>query len=417
MATASAQDLDPRAAPRVGRRLALVSSFGSEGDVRPFLALGAALRRAGYAPFLVAESRFRARAEALGLGFRPSGQRWDEAQNRAAMTEVLRHRSPLAQARSLIAHAERELVTVAPTVVAATADADAIVYHGGDVTALAAALAHGKPRVTGCLATNFLPGGLGPWLARRLAGRFTDGNFNRVLAAAGVAPRRGVILETSESPLLNLVAVSLHVVPPPAAWRGRYWATGYWFLDEATFEPDPALRDFIERGEAPLVVTFGSMTGLEARVGALAAAILEGLRRSGRRAVLQAPPALLGGAAVPGWLHVTQYVPHDWLFPRAAAVLHHGGAGTSAAAARAGVPQIVAWVFGDQPEWGRLMHRRGVAPPPVALRDLDAAGLARRIAAIDEPLRARARALGERIAAEDGVGRAVALLAERLPAA
>lgn len=400
--------------PQLGRHIALVSSFGSEGDVRPFLALGRGLLRAGQQPFLVAEERFRDRASAAGLAFRSCGQRWNEAQHREAMQKVLSHRSPMAQAKALIEQGERELVAVAPAVVEATAAADAIVYHAADVAAFAAALIHDTPRVTASLATGLLPGGFAPWLARRLIGPFTDGNFNRVLAAVGIAARKNVFLQAMESPLLNLVAVSEQIVPSRPAWQGRYLATGYWFFDEPAFQPSESLRAFVAEGEAPLVVTFGSMTGLEARVGALLASILDGVQRSGRRAILQAPAALLGSMAVPASLHVTEYVPHDWLFPRAWAVVHHGGAGTTAAAARAGVPQIIAWVLGDQPEWGQIMHRHRVAPKPLALRDLDAGTLAARIAAIDEPMRERARSLGARIANEDGVERACALLAERL---
>jgi sterol 3beta-glucosyltransferase len=387
--------------------------MGSEGDVRPFVALAAGLRRAGHDAWIVAAERFRARAGRASVPFRPTGQNWDEAAYRAAMSKVFAEKSPLTQIKSFVELGANELVQAGPGVVEATRDADLIVHHAGDVNAFAASIVHGKPRITGALAPALLPGGFAAWMARMLVPRMTDKSFHRVLDAVGVPPRKGVVLETAESPLLNLVAISPHVVAPKKAWRGRYEATGYWFLDEPHAEVDPELRAFVESGAPPVVITFGSMTELDARVRGMGAAIVEGVRASGRRAVVQAAEGL-DGAAIPDSIFVTGYVPHDWLFPRSAGVVHHGGAGTSAASLRAGVPQSMVWVFGDQPEWGKLLHARGVAAAPMPLAKLTAQDLSARLRAMDEGMRARAKALGDRIAAEDGVGRACALIEERL---
>lgn len=236
-----------------------------------------------------------------------------------------------------------------------------------------------------------------------------------VIEAAGLPARRRVVLETAESPLLNLVAISPQVVPPRAAWRGRYEPTGYWFLDEPTFEPDDALRAFLERGPPPVVITFGSMTELDARVRALGASIAEGVRQSGARAVLQGNEELRDAIEPSVPLFVTSYAPHDWLFARSAGVVHHGGAGTSAAALRAGVPQSVYWVFGDQPDWGKRLQKRGVAAAPLALPKLTPANLAERLRAMaGSKMKAQARELGARVASEDSVGRACELLRVRL---
>ena len=394
-----------------------VTAMGSEGDVRPFVALAAGLRRAGHEAWVVAAERFRARAEGAAVPFRPTGQRWDEVAYRAAMSAVFAEKSPLKQIKSFVELGVSELVAAAEGVVEATRDADLIVHHAGDVNAFAASIVHEKPRITGALAPALLPGGFMAWLVRTMTPRMTDASFNRVLAAAGVAPRRRVVLETAESPLLNLVAISPHVVPPKSAWRGRYEATGYWFLDEPAFEPDPALRAFVESGEPPLVITFGSMTELDARVVGSGAAIVEGARRSGRRAVVQAKDGLGEGVAIPGCVHVTGYAPHDWLFPRSAGVVHHGGAGTTAAALRAGAPQSMVWIFGDQPAWGKLLHSRGVAASPMPLAQLTPDKLAERLRAMDAGMKARASELGALIAAEDGVGRACARVTETVLAA
>lgn len=404
---------------RFARRMAriAVTAMGSEGDVRPFVALAAGLRRAGHDAWLVAAERFRARSEGASVPFRPTGQSWDEAAYRAAMSAVFAEKNVLKQIKAFVELGVSELVAAAQGVVDGTRDAELIVHHAGDVNAFAASIVHGTPRITGTLAPGLLPGGLAAWVARLMTPRMTDTSFNRVLAAAGVGPRRRIVLETAESPLLNLVAISPHVVPPKSAWRDRYEATGYWFLDEPSFEPDPALRAFVESGEPPLVITFGSMTELDARVVGSGAAIVEGVRRSGRRAVVQAKDGLGEGVAIPDCVHVAGYAPHDWLFPRAAGVVHHGGAGTTAAALRAGAPQSIVWVFGDQPAWGKLLAKRGVAADPMPLAQLTPDALAERLRAMDAGMKARASELGALVAAEDGVGRACARVIETLPAA
>jgi sterol 3beta-glucosyltransferase len=114
------------------------------------------------------------------------------------------------------------------------------------------------------------------------------------------------------------------------------------------------------------------------------------------------------------WL-ATGEVPHDWLFPRTAAVVHHGGAGTTAAGLRAGRPTITVPFFGDQLFWGRRVEQVGAGPPPIALRELTPERLAGAIRATEDPaMRERAAALGERIRSEDGVGRAVEAIERRL---
>jgi len=109
---------------------------------------------------------------------------------------------------------------------------------------------------------------------------------------------------------------------------------------------------------------------------------------------------------------MVESVPYDWLFPRVAAVVHHGGAGTTSAGLRAGVPSIVVPFFGDQPFWGQRIADLGVGPAPIPRRTLTAARLAQAIrrAVTDEAMQQRAADLGARIRAEDGVARAVAVI-------
>jgi sterol 3beta-glucosyltransferase len=294
-----------------------------------------------------------------------------------------------------------------PGVVEATRDADLIVHHAADVTGFAASIVHATPRITGTLITDFLPGTLMATFMR-FGARFMDNIFNPVLAKAGLAPRRAIALELNESPLLNLVAVSPSIVPPRPSWKDRWLMTGYWFLDEPNFEPDADLAAFLREGPPPILVTFGSMPARDE--DGLTDCIVESAEKAGTRAILQAGMSSLSEhRALPNSVRIVRYVPYPWLLERVAGIVHHGGAGTSAAALRAGTPQAIVWHLGDQKTWGALMHRGGVAPPPIFHRQLSTAWLAKTMQRLkaDEGLRARSRQFSAELAKEDGVTRAV----------
>jgi UDP:flavonoid glycosyltransferase YjiC (YdhE family) len=224
----------------------------------------------------------------------------------------------------------------------------------------------------------------------------------------------------------TLYGVSPVVFPRPADWPAWVHLTGYWFLDQPVdWQPPAELLDFLDRGQAPVYIGFGSMSGrdpaatTETVVAALAAAGQRGVLLTGwgglDRAAMETAAKLHGVDVL-----AVESVPHDWLFPRMAAVFHHGGAGTTAAGLRAGVPSAAVPFFGDQPYWGAILADLGVGPAPIAQNELSVPRLAAAItrATGELALRARAAEIGQRIRAEDGVGTAVAAFHRHLsPAA
>ena len=137
-----------------------------------------------------------------------------------------------------------------------------------------------------------------------------------------------------------LYGYSPTVLPRPDDWPHQHQVTGYWFLDRpGDWGPPPALVDFLADGPAPVYVGFGSMAPADAE--RLTAVALEALARTDQRAVLLAGWAGLGRAASSDRVLVVDSIPHDWLFPRMSALVHHGGAGTTASGLRAGVPAVV----------------------------------------------------------------------------
>jgi sterol 3beta-glucosyltransferase len=217
-------------------------------------------------------------------------------------------------------------------------------------------------------------------------------------------------------PILH--AYSPAVVPIPPDWPPHVTATGYWFIDaDPAWQPQGDLAAFLDAGPPPVYIGFGSMVTRDP--AAKTALAVEALRLSGQRGVIAAGWAGLRTAKLPDTIHLLGQAPHDWLFPRMSAVVHHGGAGTTAAGLRAGRPTVIAPFFGDQPFWGRRVQALGVGPAPLPQKRLTAEALAAAIRAVvsDDGTRTRAAALGERIRAEDGVERTVEWIRSQLAVA
>jgi sterol 3beta-glucosyltransferase len=166
----------------------------------------------------------------------------------------------------------------------------------------------------------------------------------------------------------------------------------------------------LNAGAPPVYVGFGSMHARNAAQHTRS--VVEALTRAGQRGILLTGWGALAEVDLPGHVLALSSVPHDWLFPQTAAVVHHCGSGTTAAGLRAGVPAVPVPFFGDQPFWARCLHDRGVAAPPIPIKRLDTERLTEAIRYVvhDSRVRERASTIGERVRSEDGVGRAVELL-------
>ena len=220
-------------------------------------------------------------------------------------------------------------------------------------------------------------------------------------------------------PLPILYGCSPTLVPKPRDWSEHWQITGAWFLNQVQdYIPPQALLEFIHASALPICIGFGSMP--YHRAGELTRIVLQALEQSGQRGILLSGWANLGAAEL---LHgatdqvfVIDAVPHDWLFPQVAAVVHHGGSGTTAAVCRAGVPSIGVPFFADQPAWTQRLADLGVSPQPIPYKKLTVERLAAAIqqAASDLGMRRRAAELGQRIQAEDGVVRAVEWIQNQL---
>ena len=207
---------------------------------------------------------------------------------------------------------------------------------------------------------------------------------------------------------------SPQVIPLAKDWADYIHVTGYWFLDPPQgWEPPIDLVHFLQAGPPPVYIGFGSMPSRKPEEAANL--VLQALARSGQRGVLSAGWGGLKNDDLPKTVCMVGSLPHSWLFPQMAAVVHHGGAGTTAAGLSAGVPSIVTPFFGDQPFWAQRVYELGVGPKPIARKALSVERLAEAIrsAVTDTAMREKAADLGKRIRAENGVARAVEVIEQK----
>jgi sterol 3beta-glucosyltransferase len=222
-----------------------------------------------------------------------------------------------------------------------------------------------------------------------------------------LAPFGNIVKYLCERGVPMLALYSEAVFPRPSDWPELAQVTGFCMLPTPSgYVAPPALERFLEAGATPIYVGFGSMTGRDPEE--LTRTVMDGVRRAGVRAVMVTGWGGLTAADQGDDILLVDDVPHEWLFPRVRAVVHHGGAGTLAAGLYAGKPTLVAPFFGDQPFWGEMAASLGVGPRPMKKRGLDAKRLASAIEALlSTPSYAEAAArVAEHLAGEDGVAKA-----------
>ena len=209
---------------------------------------------------------------------------------------------------------------------------------------------------------------------------------------------------------LILCGYSPTVVPVADDLPDHVVIGGYWFLQpESSWKPGPGLVEFIQSGERPIYIGFGSM-GSQRSSAATTRLIVKALEETNQRAVLASGWSGLGlDQYLPNNIFPVKDIPHQWLFPQMEAIVHHGGIGTTGAGLSAGVPNVVVSHFGDQQYWGRRIAELGAGPDPIHRKKLTVEQLASAIstATLDEIMKEKARLIGDQISAEDGIAKAI----------
>jgi sterol 3beta-glucosyltransferase len=395
----------------LGMAAIMVLTAGSTGDVEPFAVLAGVLAKRGHTVTLAADSRFETLAPGGRVEFAPiradfhsllpTPERKRPSLRREVFPVI---RGMLEDSWSVARSRQPEVIVAHEKSLAAPHLAERLgIVHVRALTVpmLTPTRAFAVPGLVrhnlgGLL--NRASYGLVPLLSRPYSGLIRSWRSHSL----GLAPR-GKPLAAAKI----LYCYSPSLMPTPADWPPETIATGYWLRDRAGADTlDPALAEFIAAGAPPVYIGFGSSVGSNP-VG-LGAAVGDAVRQAGVRAVIASGWGAISKVRSDSDTIVVESAPHHWLFPRVAAVVHHGGAGTTAAGLVAGRPTVVCPFQGDQYFWGAAVHRAGVGPQPLPANKLAPTDLASAIctAIDDSAMQTRAAELSERIAQEDGATKA-----------
>jgi sterol 3beta-glucosyltransferase len=414
-------------------------ALGSRGDVQPAVALGVGLQNAGYEVCVNTHAPFQEMVLDAGLEFCLIETNPIEVLESDVGRAVMEGGgNPLRQMRDFAELMHPHMLSVGADCWAACRGAEALLYaqvswYFGphiaerlDIPAIATLL---HPEYS----NGVIPGYSFP-IQRNLGSALNK--LTWVMEdAMNWYPLRSVINQWREEQL-DLPAIPRRVIhqrqlrreknptvfgfspsvwPKPPDWGGHIDVTGYWFLEAPNdWEPPDGLVDFLATGPPPVYVGFGSMS--TRRSEEITDVVLQALALSGQRGLLAKGWGGLSDMDLPENLFELESAPHDWLFPQMAAAVHHGGAGTTAASLRAGIPTIILPFWADQPFWGHRVFELGVGPRPIPQKQLTTELLADAITLVasDQEMQQRAAELGRQIRAEDGITRAAEFIHRHL---
>jgi sterol 3beta-glucosyltransferase len=409
-----------------------VFAAGSRGDIQPCIVLSRGLQEAGYQVSLAAPQDFADFVQGHGINFRPL--RGDVQQVMAS--DVGRNfmesggANPFQSIRAIRKLIRPIVMEMAQDAHKACRDADAMICLGvfgafgkSITSALDIPVINIEP--TPLLSTRAFPAPSWP-VQRDLGGwhNYFSGLamlyvvwlwykpfVNDFRSWLGLPPFTFARFVRSLQTTPMLGAYSPTVIPHPADWSDKVHVTGYLFLDaQPDWQPSKELEAFLEAGDPPIYFGFGSMSGRKPEE--LASLIVEAIAMSGRRGLLLTGWGGLRVGAHSEDVFVLDSAPHSWLFPRMAAVVHHGGAGTTAEGLRAGVPTVIVPFVFDQYFWGARLKALGLGPDPIPQKKLTSERMAQAIhsAVIDSDIKQRAASCGKAIRLENGLGNAVKVI-------
>lgn len=406
----------------------LILTFGTRGDVDPYIALAARLCEEGHEASIAAPEEFRPDVEACGAGFEPMGTEMlrlvrNGMAGMAGPSDSLRLVGRMQEAmRASLMEQWRAAQRVEPTL---------LVAHPKALGGLHIAQRLRIPVVASIPLPFLTPTSAfpAPFISRPLPGALARGSYaitrfsalayggmintfrRRVLGLDRMSRFSDYLHAADGSRLPVLYGFSEHVVPVPPDYPDTAHVTGCWHRSGSAWTPPAELEEFLDSGEPTVYIGFGSM-GFGRHAAARGRLIAEAVERAGIRAVVASGWGGVSLQEASPRILALEEAPHEHLFPRVDAVVHHGGAGTTAAGLRAGRPTLVCPVLGDQAFWGQRVASLAAGPAPMLLRTLTAQVLADHLRQlVADPGYARgATAVGELLRQEDGTGAAVRVL-------
>jgi len=408
-----------------------ILAVGTRGDVQPYVALGLGLKAAGNEVRVAAASNFEHFIRSYGLEYGRLEGNFRELMEADTVQKVMTGHSPVQVYREMTNLSRQILDKFSSDLWQVGQGAEGLIYSTVALTGYSIAeklripsfwaplqpmsRTHSFPSVV--MSSGNHRSSTMNWITHLIEEqmawqplRVYTNQWRKDFLGLPPYPFKGLRPQLPKMRYPVIYGFSPAVVSKPSDWGDNVHVSGYWFLDQQKdWQPPAGLVDFINNGEPPIYIGFGSMNNREA--AKMTRTVIDAVALAGQRAVVATGWGSLTDADLPDTIYKVDSVPHDWLFPQMAAVVHHGGAGTAAAAFRVGIPSVVIPHVMDQPFWGWRAFELGVSPQPIPRKRVTAENLATAIttALNDTELRQRASALGKQIRSEDGVAKAVEL--------
>jgi len=414
-----------------------MQTWGSDGDIRPMIALAGGLRAAGHEVSLgissVDNKRYTDFCERLDVPCIQAPEHFDcDLENLGRI--LLKKRIPAFQFKGLLDAIYVPLIPVLAEVSDRICQgAHVVIGHLAVHTLAVAAQERGIPRVSVTYWPGLIPSTTRPpatmpdwgktatrfqwWLVRRLVEFALGKQARKLYRQRGLPAPRDLVDDIWHSHELSFLAASPALIPPPPDWKGRHEVTGFFNMPQEfePWEPLPELARFLDSGEPPVYMTFGSAG--QCAPERATQLLVDTARFTRCRAIIQmiGDDRRAGSIDESGSIFFAPRLPHQHVFPRCRAVVHSGGAGITQTTLRHGLPAVIAGFAAEQVSWAHFVHQAGCGGKPQAFQKTSAGKLASELKFVlgDSKTRRSAEELGKKMQREDGVGRAVKLLEER----
>ncbi len=414
-----------------------ILTLGSRGDVQPFIGLGIGLKQAGYKVKIASQATFESEIRSHGLEFALMSGNPKEGIEGAQGQAMLKTKNPIDFVHRLGDLLEPIMEAVLLDSWQACQGTDAIIGGGFPFWGFDIAEKLNIPFyyaiLTPSYPTTAFPNAVTPphleklgsiynrfsyTLTNLLFWQFFRKPVNQFRKSILKLPPMGIwqnaFTKLEDAKVEYLIGCSPSVTTKPKDWPNRVHLTGYWFLDAPDdFIPPANLVEFLKAGSPPVYIGFGSMGGEEAQK--ISKIALKALDKTNQRGIFLSGWGGMEKSDLPDTVFQIDNIPHSWLFPQMACIVHHGGAGTTAANFRAGVPSVIIPFFGDQPFWAYQAEKLGVNPSLINRKNLTVDTLAQAItnAVENQSIQKQAAILGEKIRSENGVKEVVEILNSR----
>lgn len=404
-----------------------ILTYGSRGDVQPFIALALGLQKNGHVVKIAAPHKFDEFVTSHGINFVPLAGDPEEISrliNNAGTnsvrvvasiwkyifsiaSQVSRAAFPACEGADLIIHSF--LFTVG-------AHSWAREHNIPDVSVQTFPMFAPTREFPNVATPNIPPGALSyfsHWFATQIFWHGGNGGYRPTQRAnPDISFPKKLYWPFEDRPhqlrTPLLFAYSPSILPRPDDWGEHVHVTGYFFLDEEVYQPPDVLAKFLAVGDPPVCVSFGSMVNRKAE--RIDQVVREALKETNNRGIILSGWGGMANQSSNDLLYL-ESAPHEWLLPHCKTVIHHGGAGATSAGLRAGIPSVVVPFTADQPFWGKRVYVVGAGPKPILVKSLSVEKLVRAIVEAESNLiRKCAQVIGQQIRGEDGVGNAIRLI-------